>query len=214
MLPQGLILGSEGIAGTPVNAGSSTLNVLVTDSHGFTTTANHRITISLPGLGFATSSLPDAQVGALYTSALTALSANPPAQWSAISGLPEGLALNSSGQLAGTPKSSGLFFVSGRSASEGGDEHAGVTTELSVERQLANRIERRKLDGRRPTEARAPKRVMEPMTRLRCPCFVRRIATERGEEQALRESAPSVRAPALRTGSNGGNLDADGHSTE
>jgi large repetitive protein len=103
MLPQGLILGSEGIAGTPVNAGSSTLNVLVTDSHGFTTTANHRITISLPGLGFETSSLPDAQVGALYTSALTALSANPPAQWSAISGLPEGLALNSSGQLAGTP---------------------------------------------------------------------------------------------------------------
>jgi hypothetical protein len=37
-----------------------------------------------------------------------------------------------------------------------------------------------------------------------------RSKSERGDEHALRESVPSVRAPASRTGANAGNLDAFG----
>ncbi|MGB8323816.1 MAG: putative Ig domain-containing protein, partial [Candidatus Acidiferrum sp.] len=109
-LPAGLILnGTTGaITGTPTAATSATaLTFKVTDSSSpaLTQTATLTVTIFPAGLVITTTSLPNGQVNASYSAALTAVGGTSPYTWSLTSGtLPAGLSLNgSTGAIIGTP---------------------------------------------------------------------------------------------------------------
>lgn len=118
-LPAGLSLSSAGqISGTPTAAGTSSFTVKVTDSSSpaQTSTKSFSITISnasVTPVQVTTTSLPDAQQGAVYSTSLTASGGTTPYAWSITSGsLPSGLSLNaSSGQISGTPTAEGMFPV-------------------------------------------------------------------------------------------------------
>jgi hypothetical protein len=61
-------------------------------------------------LYITTASLPDATVGSAYSATLAAGGGVPPYRWSIISGaLPDGLSMDSSGNITGTPGTVGLF---------------------------------------------------------------------------------------------------------
>jgi hypothetical protein len=63
-----------------------------------------------PSLVFVTTSLPAAKYGIAYTTILTAGGGKVPYSWAA-TGLPAGMALNSTGTLSGTPTVGGAFTV-------------------------------------------------------------------------------------------------------
>ncbi|HXW33067.1 MAG TPA: GH25 family lysozyme [Acidimicrobiales bacterium] len=61
-------------------------------------------------LSITTTSLPDGQVGDMYSYALAAVGGNPPYTWKLVKGsgkLPDGLKLSKTGVISGTPKQSG-----------------------------------------------------------------------------------------------------------
>ena len=112
-LAAGLTLnGATGaITGTPTAAASATaLTFKVTDSSSpaLTQTASLTMTIFPAGLVITTTSLPNGQVNAAYSAALTAVGGTSPYTWSLTSGtLPTGLSLNTSaGAIIGTPTAS------------------------------------------------------------------------------------------------------------
>ena len=104
---------SAEIEGTPTVLGTYKFTVQVTDSAGNTVTQALSITINPePPLSVATGSLPNGQVGTIYTQNLTASSGTLPYTWSIIGGtLPIGLSLTSTsaGTISGTPIASGTF---------------------------------------------------------------------------------------------------------
>jgi Putative Ig domain len=96
------------ITGTPTTAVTSiplTFQVQDSESPKQTKTVNLTLTIAPPGLAIITSSLPSGQVGAAYSTTLTASGGTTPFTWSITSGtLPVGLSLNAStGAITGTP---------------------------------------------------------------------------------------------------------------
>lgn len=111
-LPPGLSVNASGqITGTPTTPGSFSFTVQATDiQSGESDSRSLSIRIALP-LAVATSALPNASLGVLYTAALQATGGIPPFIWSIASGsLPPGLTLNSStGQISGTPTATGAF---------------------------------------------------------------------------------------------------------
>ncbi len=109
-LPAGLTLnGATGaITGTPTAPASAvmlTFKVMDSSSPALTQTATLTMTIFPAGLVITTTSLPNGQVNAAYSAALTAVGGASPYTWSLTSGtLPAGLTLNSStGAIIGTP---------------------------------------------------------------------------------------------------------------
>ena len=114
-LPAGLsINASTGqITGTPTAAGTSTATVTVTDGgapNPQTATKNFTISIAAP-LTITTTSLPGGTVGTPYSAALQATGGATPYTWTA-TGLPRGLTLDSgTGQISGTPTTSGTSSV-------------------------------------------------------------------------------------------------------
>ena len=112
-LPAGLTLNSSTgvIGGSPTIAGSASFSVFVKDSAGNTApSVGLSITIN-PPLTVFTTSLPNAEVNALYSATLTATGGTPPySNWTVTVGsLPAGLTLNSStGLIGGTPTAAGL----------------------------------------------------------------------------------------------------------
>ena|ERR1039458_2087039 len=64
----------------------------------------------LPGFYITTTDLPSAVTGQKYSQQLTAIGGTAPYKWRIVEGvLPKGIKLSSSGELSGTPKSSGSF---------------------------------------------------------------------------------------------------------
>lgn len=112
-LPAGLALNasSGAITGTPTGvASAAALTFTVTDSSSpaETQSANLTLTIIASGsapLSITTTSLPNGQVGTVYSIALTATGGTTPYVWTLTSGtLPAGLTLNAStGIISGTP---------------------------------------------------------------------------------------------------------------
>lgn len=110
-LPAGLSLGastgsSVTIVGTPTQAGTSSITIMVKDSTGAAASQGLTITVQPPpALAIKTSSLPAAEAGISYSQTLQATGGIPPYQWTITSGsLPTGLTLNpSSGAISGTP---------------------------------------------------------------------------------------------------------------
>jgi hypothetical protein len=109
-LPTGLSLNEStgAVSGTPTALGTFGLTAMVTD--GYAVTATHALSITVnSALAIATSALPDGRVGLAYNQTLAASSGVEPYVWSLAGGsLPEGLSLDGSGVISGTPSASGV----------------------------------------------------------------------------------------------------------
>ena len=118
-LSPGLSLGAGNgvISGTPTASGSFSFTAKVTDSTSPTKqTATKSFTLTIASAGstpvtITTPSVPNGQVGAAYSSTLTANGGIAPYAWSISAGaLPAGLALGAgNGIISGTPTASGSF---------------------------------------------------------------------------------------------------------
>lgn len=114
-LPANLNMTQSGtISGTPTSAASANFVVRVTDSEG--TRATKALTVivkpAVP-LSITTKELPRGSVGTTYSQNLGASGGQTPYTWSLVSGnLPEGLALNPAGIIAGTPERAGTTSFS------------------------------------------------------------------------------------------------------
>lgn len=113
-LPQGLTLQSGGtLSGVPTTpSAAAPVTFTVTDSAQITATATLTLAVrpAAPGpapapLVVATTSVPNASPGVAYKNVLRATGGAPPYQWTLTSGiLPQGLTLDPSGTISGTPK--------------------------------------------------------------------------------------------------------------
>lgn len=111
-LPNGLALASSGrISGTPLEVGSFSFTVQVTDAAQASATQAFSIQVAASGgLTIVTNSLPIGQVGSSYQADLVASGGTAPYAWLVATGtLPDGLALSAAGQLTGTPTTQGSF---------------------------------------------------------------------------------------------------------
>ncbi len=109
----GLTCSSSGVlSGTPTSAGTSNLNVQVTDKAGLVSSTSLQLTINPGTVAITTSSpLPAGKVNTSYSLAVTATGGTPPyGSWTISNGaLPPGLTLNAAGMLNGTPTSVGSY---------------------------------------------------------------------------------------------------------
>ena len=104
--PTGIALSSSGLlSGTPVNAGQTPINVIVTDDVTNQATSTFTLTVSpssSQSLAITTTSAPNATEGVAYSQQLNASGGTGSYTWTAAS-LPGGLSLSSTGVLFGTP---------------------------------------------------------------------------------------------------------------
>jgi hypothetical protein len=111
-LPAGMSLNTAGVlSGTPTTNGTSTFTVQVADAYNLVATAACSLSITPATLAITTTTpMPGGQVGSYYSQALTGAGGITPFTWSLASGsLPTGLALDSAGDIAGTPTALGTF---------------------------------------------------------------------------------------------------------
>jgi hypothetical protein len=111
-LTPGLTISTGGLlSGTPQNAGTSTFTIRVNDSAGAQATQTFSLTVG-SGLSITTTTLPNGNVGTLYSQSLTATGGTTPYFWSVASGaVPPGLTLSTTGVLAGTPSTAGSYTM-------------------------------------------------------------------------------------------------------
>ncbi len=111
LLPPGLQLTTAGeIKGTPTQAGSYTLNITLSDSHGTTpVTAKLALTIGQSAPVITTAALPEGTVGKAYpVTQLQASGGQLPYHWVVTGGaVPAGLRMSGTGAISGTPTSTG-----------------------------------------------------------------------------------------------------------
>lgn len=103
-------------SGTGAVAGHATINsnATTTNTSSVPVTANGESdSQSSPALMVETSTLPDGKVGTSYSASVTAIGGTPPYSWSVVPGslLPQGLGLDSSGEITGTPTEAGIGLV-------------------------------------------------------------------------------------------------------
>ena len=110
-LPTGLALSTDGgLTGIPTLAGVYTFTVTVTDFFGISGSTTFTLAVTT-GLAITTTSpLPAGSTGTPYSTMFQAAAGKPPYTWSVAGGaLPGGLALDSAGNLTGTPTAAGSF---------------------------------------------------------------------------------------------------------
>lgn len=131
-LPPGLSMSQSGtIAGTPSSAGTNNFSLLVTDADGGSSARALTLVVRpSAALSITTSQLPKGSVGATYSQNLGASGGQTPYTWSIQSGrLPEGLTLNQTGVISGTPEQAGSSSFVLRLADATGE---AVTATLSL----------------------------------------------------------------------------------
>jgi hypothetical protein len=114
VLPLGLSLnsGTGQISGAPATAGSSNFTVQVNDSNNVITSKAFALTIVPPPFITTNSTLPPGTVNVPYSQTLVATGGAPPLKWTITAGvLPAGLAMNSAGQISGTPTTAGTSDI-------------------------------------------------------------------------------------------------------
>jgi large repetitive protein len=115
-LPQQLNMSSNGvISGTPLTAGSSNFTARVTDSAARTADRVFTLVVQPPPVDFTPTTLPTGTVNAPYSASFTPTGVGGGYVFSAPSGgLPQGLTLSSTGNVSGTPTTSGSFLFNVR----------------------------------------------------------------------------------------------------
>ncbi|MGB2635563.1 MAG: putative Ig domain-containing protein [Candidatus Acidiferrum sp.] len=111
-LPSGISLNSASgaLSGTPTQSGTFyfTAKVIDSGSPAATASANLSIVIEATTLQVSTTTLPAGATSTAYDAVLAATGGTAPYTWSVLSGsLPGGLTLSASGQITGTPTTSG-----------------------------------------------------------------------------------------------------------
>ncbi len=136
--PPGIGINDTGVNGTPTSAGTYEFTAFVQDSVGHVAQQQLSMNVSPAALAVTTPSLPNAQVGAAYSSALQASGGTPPYTWSLSVGqgtFPPGLGLDSYGNVAGTPSNSGAFTFTVQvqdSAGQVAQKQLSITAEPST----------------------------------------------------------------------------------
>jgi hypothetical protein len=114
-LPPGLTLdpATGVISGTATELGNYSITVQVTDSNSPPTTATTDLSIVVAApLDVTTTNLPDSETGEPYSAGLSASGGVPPYTWTAVSGLPAGLSLDSgTGVVSGEPSAQGGYSI-------------------------------------------------------------------------------------------------------
>lgn len=113
-LPSGLILQDDQISGTPDEFGLIEFTIQIEDSEG--TTAEKALSIFIVSRApmIITQTLPDGDLGELYSAMLEVEGGTPPYEWSLTNGaLPTGVSLNQNGEIMGTIQEAGdfTFFI-------------------------------------------------------------------------------------------------------
>ena len=134
-LPPGLSLSGSTISGTPTTAGTYNLTVQATDS----STPSHQsatqalsIYVNSP-VSVATASLAGGLVTTAYSQSLAASGGTPGYTWSITTGaLPNGLSLNSSGNIFGTPTTAGTANFTVQVTDSTSPLHQTATKALSI----------------------------------------------------------------------------------
>ncbi|MBI2681065.1 MAG: putative Ig domain-containing protein [Candidatus Solibacter usitatus] len=109
--PPGLSLSPDGtLSGTPTTEGPFRLAAVIRDAYGILGGGTYSLTILPTGVSILTQSLADGTIGQAYSQALVAVGGKPPYQWAKVAGvLPDGLTLDPTGAIAGTPTKLGAF---------------------------------------------------------------------------------------------------------
>jgi len=112
-LPPGLALGTDGtLDGTTSQAGEFTFTASVTDAAEASAARSFTLVVT-PALSIGTTTLPPGITTAAYSQSLVATGGTAPYAWSLFSGtLPQGITLDGSGNLTGTPSQAGSFTFS------------------------------------------------------------------------------------------------------
>ncbi len=131
-LPPGLGLAGTGmLSGTPTVPGTYLFLVEATDANFCTGTIGYILTVD-PCIDFSTGSLPDGVVMSAYSASITATGGSGPVTFSVSSGtLPDGLTLDPSGLLSGSPTTPGvhLFTVTATDGSCSADRDYFIVIE-------------------------------------------------------------------------------------
>ncbi|HZK05381.1 MAG TPA: putative Ig domain-containing protein [Actinomycetaceae bacterium] len=136
-LPAGLTLTGDKISGTPTATGPTTIEVTVTGG-GDSVSAEVVLSVVEPLL-ITTTSLPVGSVDQPYEATLTAEGGVPPASWTALGLLPEGLGLAATGTITGTPTSAGSTTVTFMATDlEGREATADLTFDISEALVITN----------------------------------------------------------------------------
>lgn len=139
--PAGLSLNPDGTAyGTPTKAGTYSVGLTVQDSSkpaqvkfiALTVIISKASAVATTPLSVSTSSLAAATYGTTYSQTLAAAGGTPAYTWGISSGsLPQGLTLNESGTISGTPAQGGTFPFT-VSLSDSGSPRQSATQPLSI----------------------------------------------------------------------------------
>ncbi len=142
LLPQGLQLTTAGeLKGTPLQSGTFTLNISLSDSAG-TPTATAKLALTISGqslLVITTSSLPNGTVGHQYpTTQLLASGGQSPYTWRLTSGaLPSGIHLSTGGSVSGTPGATGSLkpkvFSFAVQVTDAAGQHAAANLSITIQ---------------------------------------------------------------------------------
>lgn len=121
-LPAGLSLAADGsLSGTPTAFGSYAFTVTATDAGGCTGSRAYVLDVTCPPLVVLPATLPNAPIGVSYDQAITHEGGEPPVTFSIAAGaLPPGLSLATTGELTGTPTTTGTYAFTVRASSPGG----------------------------------------------------------------------------------------------
>lgn len=121
-LPTGVLIGQSGVftilvTGVPQVVGAFTFTVTVTDAVGQTASQEYAINV----LGITNPDLPDGTVGTAYAEAFNASGGTAPFTFQVLVGaLPDGLTMDGTGVVSGTPTTSGVSdFTVGVTSADG-----------------------------------------------------------------------------------------------
>lgn len=121
-LPADLSLAADGtLSGTPTQSGSYAFTVTATDAGGCTGSRAYVLDVTCPLLVVLPATLPNAPIGVPYDQLITHEGGEPPVTFAVVSGaLPAGLSLAPTGELTGTPTTTGTYAFTVRASSPGG----------------------------------------------------------------------------------------------
>ncbi len=133
-LPSGLSLATNGgLSGTPLQTGTFTITVKVTDANGCTGTTNYTLTIACQVITVTNPAVNSGVAGSPFSQTFTQSGAIGTATFSLAGGsLPAGLSLSASGVLSGTPTQTGSFPITVAVTDANGCSGVGATYTLTI----------------------------------------------------------------------------------